>query len=303
MRESKRGENVKGKVIDIVATIVCIVSIIWGIYLCFFYKVADKTEVVEAYANVEDYPVYDARNVYEYWKTTLNEKQQILYEEMKESYLQFRDTFSTQIDNISPNEFNNVYRTIYLDHPEIFWMDSYLTIKTLTNNVNTNREIDLYYSHSLEEAKEIKSRIEVRYNEIVEEAKNQDNDFKKIKYVHDKLIEISQYHDYTEEEISQYQSMVSIFETGNTVCAGYAYGFKFIMDQLGIKTICTHDISNEDTSKNHIWNMVELYGKWYNLDITWDNKKDTEGIIYDYFLKDNDEFYTNHRMQYGIPTN
>ena len=75
------------------------------------------------------------------------------------------------------------------------------------------------------------------------------------------------------------------------------------MDQLGIKTICTHDISNEDTSKNHIWNMVELYGKWYNLDITWDNKKDTEGIIYDYFLKDNDEFYTNHRMQYGIPTN
>ena len=49
--------------------------------------------------------------------------------------------------------------------------------------------------------------------------------------------------------------------------------------------------------------MVELYRKWYNLDITWDNKKDTEGIIYDYFLKDNDEFYTNHRMQYGIPTN
>ena len=303
MRESKRGENVKGKVIDIFATIVCIVSIIWGIYLCFFYKVADKTEVVEAYANVEDYPVYDGRNVYEYWKTTLNEDQQILYEEMKESYLQFRDTFSTQIDNISPNEFNNVYRAIYLDHPEIFWMDSYLTIKTLTNNVNTNREIDLYYSHSLEEAKEIKSRIEVKYNEIIEEAKKQDNDFKKIKYVHDKLIEISQYHDYTEEEISQYQSIVSIFETGNTVCAGYAYGFKFIMDQLGIKTICTHDISNEDTSKNHIWNMVELYGKWYNLDITWDNKKDSEGIIYDYFLKDNDEFYTNHRMQYGIPTN
>lgn len=44
----------------------------------------------------------------------------------------------------------------------------------------------------------------MKNNKIVEEAKNQDNDFKKIKYVHDKLIEISQYHDYTEEEISQY---------------------------------------------------------------------------------------------------
>lgn len=295
----------KRKLSDILYTIVSIISLVFGLYMCFFYRAADKTQIVEAYANIEDYPVYNGRNVYEYWKTTLNEDQQILYEEMKEAYLQFKETFSTQIDNISPTDFYSTYLAMILDHPEMFWVGSYATNKTFTNNVNTNKIIDLYYVYSSEESKEIKSSMEVRYNEIIDEAKKQDNDFKKIKYVHDKLIEISKYNDeYTEEEKKEYQSIVSIFETGNTVCAGYSYGFKFIMDQLGIKTITTQDISNEDDSKNHAWNMVELYGKWYNIDLTWDNKMKAEGrISYDYFLKDNDEFYTDHRMQYGIPTN
>lgn len=294
----------KKKLPDILLIVTAVSAIIAGIYIFVFYKAADKSETVEAYASVEDYPVYSGREAYEYWKSTLNDDQKILYDEIKETYLQFNDSFSTQLDEISSKEFQEVYSAVMLDHPEIFWMDSYLTVKTLSNQVNTHKVIELYYSYSLEEAKEVKSRIEVKYNEIIEGAKKQENDFKKIRYVHDKLIEISQYHDYTQDEIDSYQSIVSIFDSGNTVCAGYAYGFKFIMDQLGIKSIATRDISNEDTSKNHIWNMVELYGKWYNLDITWDNKIATDGVItYNYFLKDNDEFYTDHRMQEGIPTN
>ena len=296
----------KEKIINFLFIIICIASLVLGIYMFVFYNAADKTEIVMAYENINDYPVYDGRNVYEYWKETLNEEQQILYEEIKESYLQFKNDFSTQLNEISTKEFQEVYSAVLLDHAEIFWLDSYLAPKKITdyNAINTNKKIQLYYSYSLDEAKNVKNRIETKYNEIIEEAKKQDNDFKKIKYVHDKLIEISQYHDYTDEEKDSYQSIVSIFDSGNTVCAGYSYGFKFIMDKLGIKSIATRDIGNEDESKNHIWNMVELYGKWYNLDITWDNKIEKEGrISYNYFLKKNDEFYTDHRMQKGIPTN
>ena len=298
--------KMKEKIINFLFIIICIASLVLGIYMFVFYNAADKTEIVMAYENINDYPVYDGRNVYEYWKETLNEEQQILYEEIKESYLPFKNDFSTQLNEISTKEFQEVYSAILLDHAEIFWLDSYLAPKKITdyNAINTNKKIQLYYSYSLDEAKNVKNRIETKYNEIIEEAKKQDNDFKKIKYVHDKLIEISQYHDYTDEEKDSYQSIVSIFDSGNTVCAGYSYGFKFIMDKLGIKSIATRDIGNEDESKNHIWNMVELYGKWYNLDITWDNKIEKEGrISYNYFLKKNDEFYTDHRMQKGIPTN
>ena len=119
----------KEKIINFLFIIICIASLVLGIYMFVFYNAADKTEIVMAYENINDYPVYDGRNVYEYWKETLNEEQQILYEEIKESYLQFKNDFSTQLNEISTKEFQEVYSAILLDHAEIFWLDSYDNIQ------------------------------------------------------------------------------------------------------------------------------------------------------------------------------
>jgi len=76
------------------------------------------------------------------------------------------------------------------------------------------------------------------------------------------------------------------------------------MDQLNIDSIATRDIGNEVASDNHIWNMVNLYGKWYNIDITYDHQLTKNGTIsYNYFLKENSEFYKDHKMQKNIPQN
>ena len=176
--------------------------------------------------------------------------------------------------------------------------------ETLSKNVNTNKKIRIYYAFSIEEAQEIKNRIEEKYNQIIDGARQEATDFKKIKYVHNKLIEISKYQEPLENSTQELQTIISIFDTGYSVCAGYTNGFKFIMDNLDIKSMSMQSVGNEDKKRNHIWNMVNLYGKWYNLDVTWDSQKtENEEISYDYFLKDNDEFYTDHRMQEGMPVN
>lgn len=267
------------------------------------YRHADG-KVVEALPSESDYPVYSGKNVYEHWKTTLDSDEQILYEEIKESFLQFKSDFSTQLKSITNEQMSETYSAVLLDHPEIFWMRSYNAVPDLMENINTRKNIQLVYAYDVDEAKDIKNKLELNYSKIIEGAKEQPNDFKKIKYVHDKIIEMSTYTKYTEEELHEYQSIVSIFEEGKTVCAGHAYGFKFIMDQLGIESIVSRDISNEDQSKNHIWNMVNLYGKWYNIDITYDSQMSEGNVIaYNYFLKSNEDFYTNHRMQKNIPKN
>lgn len=154
----------------------------------------------------------------------------------------------------------------------------------------------------MEEAEEIKSRIEPVYMEIVNEAKKQEKDFNKIKFVHDELIKMSTYNNNANSY--EFQSIISIFDTKETVCAGYTYGFKFIMDQLEIDSIAVIDTSDENKSDNHIWNMVNLYGKWYNIDVTYDGQlSKNSSIAYNYFLKDNDEFYKDHKMQKNIPQN
>lgn len=278
-------------------------GILFIIYRLFFYWSAADGRVVEAFSNESDYTVYSGRNVYEWWKSTLTENEKILYDEMKESYLQFSKEFSTQLDELTTDELDKTYRALLLDHPEIFWMDRYnMSRLPIVNIVFTDKKIALGYFYTKEEAMEIKSCIEPMYLNIVNGAKKQEKDSEKIKYVHNELIKNSTYTSNVHSH--EYQSIISIFKEKKSVCAGYAYGFKFIMDQLGIESIVVKDGNNEDKKQNHVWNMVKLNEKWYNLDVSNDSqltKNDT--IAYNYFLKENSEFYKDHKMQEGIPQN
>ena len=50
------------------------------------------------------------------------------------------------------------------------------------------------------------------------------------------------------------------------VCQGYAEAYNFLLDQLGFSNyVCT------SAQVNHAWNIVEVYGKKYHIDVTWDD--------------------------------
>lgn len=274
------------------------------IYVFFIHNRAN-TQPVSAYVDDGMYQVYTGKNVYEYYRTTLNSREQIVYDEIKESYLQFKTEISTQVNKLSRAELRNAFRAVILDHPEIFWIDSYASTVNILNNVNTHKLIILKYSYSEADAIKVKEKIEEQYSRIIQEAHKYDTDYEKVKFVHDELIRIGKYayDGYSLEDENKYQSMVSIFETGDTVCAGFAQGFKFIMDNLGIETIAVKDINEEEPTKSHIWNMVKIDDAWLNLDITWNYDLSEDEISYKYFLIDNNTFYKNHKMPEDIPNN
>ena len=293
-----KGTKKKSKFYIIVLTTFIIIIV----YYVFFYRVADGIKI-KPYENIEEYTVYNGRESFEYWKTTLNTNQQILYEEMKEAYLRFLDSFSTDSKSMTEDEFQEVYVAVLLDHPEIFWMNSYqVIVKPFSDKLNTNKKIKLFYYYSEQEARQIKDKIEPEINKLIEEASQLNTDYEKILFVHDTIITNTEYID--SDNRKSYQTLVSIFDEHKAVCAGYTYGFKLVMDRLGIKTISVRDVQNKDSEMNHIWNMVYLYEKWYNIDLTWDDVKygDSE-IIYNNFLKDNETFYKTHRIQKNIPQN
>lgn len=289
---------------EIFYSIVISFSVLFFIYVLFFWNKADGV-IVEALPNESDYSVYSGRNVYEWWKSTLTEKEQILYDEMKESYLQFKTDFSTKLDELTFYEMENVRVALLLDHPEMFWTDLYKTnLQRNDYKINVKKKIELSYAYTEEEAIAIKTRIEPIYMEIVNEAKKQKNDYRKIKYVHDKLIKTTEYEVISNENGRLDQSIVTIFDEHKSVCAGYAYGFKFIMDQLDIDTIIVRELVAEGAKYNHVWNMVNLYKEWYNIDVTYDKQTSTNNMVSDkYFLIDDDEFYLDHSMNKNIPKN
>ncbi len=104
--------------------------VLFVVYIIFFWRTPDRV-TVEALVNESDYTVYSGRNVYEWWKSTLTENQQIFYDEMKESYLQFRKDFSTQVKELTIDEAEETYSALRLDHPEIFWMNNYIPVPNI----------------------------------------------------------------------------------------------------------------------------------------------------------------------------
>ena len=79
-----------------------------------------------------------------------------------------------------------------------------------------------------------------------------------------------------------------------SVCAGYARAFQLIMQKLKIPTYYVLGFAKED----HAWNIVKLNGRYYNVDLTWD---DTGSIFKHFNISDIDMEFTHRRS--GISNN
>ncbi|MEG0961851.1 MAG: hypothetical protein RSF88_03170 [Lachnospiraceae bacterium] len=89
--------------------------------------------------------------------------------------------------------------------------------------------------------------------------KNENTRLDQEKKAHDLIIENTLY------QFGKYnQSCAGVFIEGKSVCAGYAEAFALLCNGVGIPTISV-------TSAEHEWNLIELYGEWYNVDCTWDD--------------------------------
>ncbi len=76
------------------------------------------------------------------------------------------------------------------------------------------------------------------------------------------------------------------------VCQGYALLLYRLLLEEGIDCRVISGIGNGGA---HAWNIVELDGKYYNVDATWDASWKQAGLKYNYFLRCNDTFEDHTR--------
>ena len=119
------------------------------------------------------------------------------------------------------------------------------------------------------------------------------SDTEKVKRIHDYLCENMKY-DYSYKNYTAYGMLVK----KTAVCQGYATAFYALCIQAGLSVRCVPGIGypNDGSSGNHMWNIVKIGSKWYNIDVTWDDQ--SSGIVYDYFLKNNTTFGKDHMRFY-----
>lgn len=110
------------------------------------------------------------------------------------------------------------------------------------------------------------------------------SDMEKALYIHDYLT--SRYEYDTRDPQSgtdpcRYDAYSLIVE-GRAVCEGYALAYLYFMKRLGIP--CRTVPSD---AMRHMWNQIQLGGRWYHVDVTWDDPlEDMPGRAeHKYFLK------------------
>ena len=105
----------------------------------------------------------------------------------------------------------------------------------------------------------------------------------KVKYIHDYICKKAYYR--VADETRIHSSEPLFLGDGGVVCEGYAKAFKVLCEKFGIPCACISGVAYNKSgqSEQHMWNYVQMDdGKWYLVDLTWDDQ--TKGIVYDYFL-------------------
>ncbi|MCQ2431148.1 MAG: S-layer homology domain-containing protein [Clostridia bacterium] len=112
------------------------------------------------------------------------------------------------------------------------------------------------------------------------------SDFEKVLYIHDYLAKHFRY-----DESLDIADVYRFFKTGSGVCQAYTLTCQALLDALGIEN--DRAVSRE---MNHMWNLVRVNGKWYHMDITWDDPlPDQMGMVFHTYFLRSDEYMGRHR--------
>ena len=120
-----------------------------------------------------------------------------------------------------------------------------------------------------------------------------DTRYEQIKSIHD---QIALFTFYDLNAKFRGSALGALVEPG-VVCEGYAKAFKIICDTLNIPCVVVFGNFDPADDSAHMWNYIQMDdGKWYAIDVTWDDLDGENGreIKYDYFIKGSKHFNTNH---------
>ena len=106
---------------------------------------------------------------------------------------------------------------------------------------------------------------------ITEEVRQEKSSFDKELAVHDRLIAMCRY---SENTAYMYRNTIyGVLCGNNATCEGYARTAKYLLDRLGVPcyVIAGQSTPPGSSTSSHMWNIVEVDGNHYHLDLTWDD--------------------------------
>lgn len=258
----------------------------------------------------------------------------VTLEEKNEYYRDYNFMFIQNTDNFSPSSYQDLLNIFYtvinsgqtdftfycpsdyescLEHVKIIANDQSL-LSDINNYVHPYNgfahietefdtlgrvRITLVKSYTPDDIVLINQKIDELYPQLVFDYNSYEQN---IRNIHDYIINSTKYDsERSEKGIVNYRSDIAygpLFE-GYAICGGYSDLMELFLEKMGMR-------SYKVSSENHVWNVVEIGGQWYHIDLTWDDPVASDGKNYldhSYFLVTSNQLRNMERTQHSYNIN
>lgn len=200
--------------------------------------------------------IYQQDECYQYYYSLLDDKQKESYKKIYYILKEHKDYVF--INENSIEDIEKIYFSVIDDHPEFFYVESKFDYIEGFSYI-----IFPHYIYNKKESLYYKQQIEEKTKEIISIVKKQEEQQEKIKILYEYIIEETKYQSNKDD-----QNIKSIFIDHQSVCAGYARAYQYLLNQCDIDASYIGGISNEN-KEGHAWVMVLFNDDYYYCDPTW----------------------------------
>lgn len=186
---------------------------------------------------------------------------------------------------------------ILMDHPEIFWCHGSISLESTSIGGVTEYLVTMLYDCDESSIDKYNDEIKNKLKEIVKQVPKGSH-YEQALWVHDYIVNNTVYTKNpvwatgSNKELGG--SIYGLLIKNESVCNGYAKTFKYLMDMLEIP--CTVISGICDNGELHAWNIIELDGECYQVDVTWDDPVGGDQVLlHDYFCITDEEIYNSRK--------
>ena len=229
-----------------------------------------------------------------YYEQLADEEKQI-YQEILEGVR--NHTEEIYVHASDANQANQIFQDIIKDQPDVFWCDGTATAVSHKGN-ESYTVLKPKYIYDAGESTSMSQEIEQQVDEWLKDLENDTDDYHKILYVYEKIVDMVDY----DAEASDNQNIYSVFVNHRSVCAGYSRATQYLLEKLGV--FCTYVTGKTTGGESHAWNLVKCNGDYYYVDTTWgdpvfqkaegEETSADQNISYDYMCCDDTELLQTH---------
>ena len=242
-----------------------------------------------------------------YYYAQLNKQEQAIYKAFYKGLMAHEDIIPIPIrGQLSKEVFNKIFLAMTRDNPLIYYVNQ--SACNWATDMFGHTAICPQYFYNKDTVKKYNRNIEKTVNNLAGQLRlTEGTDYEKELRVHDWFCKNVSY-DFKGTNMDDparvvlSHNIVGVFAKQKAQCEGIAKAVKVLLNAVDIKCIvATGDADANGSREHHAWNVVDIDGNPYHVDVTWDIGVSKGRVSYDYFNVTDEIISRTHSFEDEMP--